>query len=88
MCLEAVTHHPFFQSIGEMQIINMKPNLGKITVNTLGMSPFEPGESFRFLNLLSSACIFWTLLCLAKGSLNQLYFPLRWQLLEADYSAI
>lgn len=42
MCLEAVTHHPFFQSIGENWVLNMKSNLGKMTVNTLGMSPFEP----------------------------------------------
>lgn len=66
----------------------MKPNLGKVTVNTLAMSSFEPEDSLGFLNLLSSSCIFWTLLCLAKGSLNQLYFPLHWQLLEADYSVI
>jgi len=32
----------FFQSIGENWVINVKPNLGKTSVNTLGMSPFEP----------------------------------------------
>lgn len=80
MYLGTVTHHPFFQTVGENRVINMKHHLGR-TVNTLGMPPPPPEEIPEFLYLLPSACVFWTLLQVAKVSLNQLHFPLYWELL-------
>lgn len=62
----------------------MRPNLGKATVNTLGMFPSDPLRQPQ----ISSSSQFWLYFLgvfdLAKGSPHQLPSPLRWQVLEAD----
>lgn len=70
----------FFKQWGRIGLLNTKPRLER-TVNTLGMPPPQSEEIPEFFHLLPSACIFWTLLHVAKVSLNQLCFPLYWELL-------